>query len=27
MGQFLAIGGIVLATLAMLGLIWALDRI
>jgi hypothetical protein len=27
MGQLLAIGGIVIATLAMLGLIWALDRI
>jgi len=27
MGQLLAIGGIVVATLAMLGLVWALDRI
>jgi len=27
MGQLLAIGGIVIATVAMLGLVWALDRI
>jgi hypothetical protein len=27
MGQLLAVGGIVTATLAFLGLIWALDRV
>jgi hypothetical protein len=27
MGQVLAIGGIVVATFAMLGVVWALDRV